>query len=94
MTALSSCFVAVSPFSPAISFKPFFVVYDSSSLITPVPIYSPPSQKPNYIVGVGQGRVVVLSNLSNPRKLPKEFLDFCESLALGSDFIKDKNFRH
>jgi hypothetical protein len=94
MAALSSFFVAVAPFSKDISFKPFFVFYDSSSLAIPVPIYSQPSKSPNYIIGVGHGRVVVLSNFPKPQKLPKEFLDFCESLAIGQNVTKDKTFRH
>ena len=93
MTALTFL-VAVSPIPP-LCFKPYFVTYDSSlPALSPSPSYSSPCQLPNYILGIGQGRVIVLVDLPSPEP-DKPFLDFCEHIAIGHGAdTNDLEIRH
>jgi hypothetical protein len=94
MTAFNSFVAAVAPFSPLVSFKPFFVAYDSLSPSLPVFLSSPPTKPPSYIVGIGKGRIIVISSSPEPQRLPSDFLEFCENLALGHQSTQDKNVTH
>ena len=92
MTVHSS-FVAVAPFSSGISFKPFFVLCDSSSF-PPEPFYFVPSAPIDFVVGIGRERVIVLSKSPKAEKLPSEFLAFCENFAFGRSLTQDETVRH
>ena len=70
-----------TPISP-LFFKPYCVSYEPlfsslASRVVPTPI-----NPPDYIVGVGQGRIIVLVDLPSPEP-DKPFLDFCERIAIG-----------
>jgi hypothetical protein len=79
---------------PPLAFKPYCVSYEPifpflSSRIIPTPI-----NPPDYILGVGQGYILLLVDLPSPEP-DKSFMDFCERLAIGhgADF-NSQNVRH
>jgi hypothetical protein len=65
---------------PPLSFEPYCISYDSLSPSLPFRVV--PICFPDYIVQIGQGRVIVLVDLPSP-ELDKPFLDFCELIAVG-----------
>lgn len=81
---------------PPLFFEPYCVSYDS---LSPSPILSyrvipTPINPPDYIVGVGQGRVIVLVDFASPEP-SKPFLDFCERIAIGHGADSNsQNVRH
>lgn len=64
---------------PPLSFEPYCVSYDSPN---PSPTSVVPLCFPDYIVKIGQGRVIVLVDLPSPEP-DKQFLDFVERVAIG-----------
>lgn len=78
---------------PPLDFKPYCVSYESLSPSLASRVVPTPINPPDYILGVGQGRVIVLVDL--PSLEPdKQFLDFCERLAIGHASTNDENVRH
>jgi hypothetical protein len=67
---------------PPLFFEPYCVSYDALYPSLPVQVVPVPINPPDYIVGVGQGRVIVLVDLPSPEP-DKQFLDFCERIAIG-----------
>lgn len=65
---------------PPLSFEPYCVSYDSLSPSLPVRVV--PLCFPDYIIKIGQGRVIVLVDLPSPEP-DKQFLDFVEQVAIG-----------
>lgn len=79
---------------PPLVFKPYFVSYEPLSPSLASRVIPTPIKPPDYILGVGQGRVIVLVDLPSPEP-DKQFLDFCERLAIGhNNSINGKNVRH
>ena len=79
---------------PPLAFKPSYVSYEPlspslSSRVVPTPI-----NPPDYILGVGQGQIVVLVDLPSPEP-DLLFMDFCEQLAIGHGADSNtQNVRH
>lgn len=79
---------------PPLSFKPYCVSYEPLSPSLASRVIPAPIKPPDYILGVGQGRVIVLVDLPSPEP-DKQFLDFCERLAIGHNTSTNgKNVRH
>jgi hypothetical protein len=79
---------------PPLAFKPYCVSYEPLSPSLPVRVVPIPINLPDYIVRVGKGRVVVLVDLPSPEP-DKQFLDFCERIAIGHGAdTNDLEIRH
>lgn len=79
---------------PPLAFKPYCVSYEPlcpslASRVVPTPI-----NPPDYILQIGRGCIVLLVDLPSPEP-DKQFMDFCERLAIGHNAsINDENVRH
>ena len=85
--------VFLTPISP-LDFKPYCVSYDPLfpslvSRVIPMPI-----KPPDYILVIGQGRLIVLVDLPSPEP-DKQFLEFCEHIAIANGADSDSlEIRH
>lgn len=79
---------------PPLFFEPYCVSYDPFNPSLPICVVPIPINPPDYIVRVGQGRVIVLVDLPSPEP-DKPFLDFCERIAIGHGAdTNDLEIRH
>lgn len=88
----SVIFVTPLPSPSSLTFKPYFVSYNPNSPALLVRSL-PPIGLPDYVLGVGEGRFLLLVDEPSPEPT-REFFEFCERITIGHTPTNSKNVRH